>query len=792
MRELFPATCNKNGITPNDNDIVTQEQLLAVLSEIQALNDRLTSTINYIDEYKEANSNGIKTITLEAENIKASNAKISSLLEAAEVNITNGDFTTITVNELANIKKVVAEVIQITDNLITKGLTSETANISTATILDADISNLKAKTIEIENWLVKTFTVDTLKANVQIETPLLRAGNVTSDTVSATDTTTENLEATTATINKETVKESDITTLKTSNIVWQQYQTIVNPDEFFIQVPKFINGAYFLAAIDDTNTVCFTIEIQNSINNYYVSWSKTQPGFLEKFYIDRTDKTSQIYFKANTLGKSLTLKYASIGLENVAAPHEYDVLPINPETEYDIVYVDGHKYWNPVDLFNDGTAVGTLTLLPQTWEMSNTEGINYDTVTNVQFNVYRPNQDLNKEAAVEFNNVTTEKVNTKTVETPTFVTSDKDISAYDLSASENGTFINMKDGLKVKQWRKDGAKLSPFVPYDENNSSENRPLVYDSVNDVLKKATGDIDIPGDLTVGGNNNITGNTTINGTLETGNATVNGNTNITGNTTINGTLDVSGEAKLTGNTFVSGDLTVSGTVHSIDQEEVVADGDTVTLRANNNLPLATGQVSGIIVNKYNGTDDLAIVTDNEGTVRVGTGKGTDTTYTNIALNHSDGKYYTYENDTYTLLDPQPNGSMTSWTGKNVVDGYTHYATAVFTVIEKTSLQPLLTREEESDLTDGAVLVWNAEKTKAVGTIAPTNSMQTLVSKIVDGKISYEWGSAGSAGLAFIGTRAEYEVAKMIQEGNPGHIPAKAMVIITDEDDTLKGVEK
>ena len=187
----------------------------------------------------------------------------------------------------------------------------------------------------------------------------------------------------------------------------------------------------------------------------------------------------------------------------------------------------------------------------------------------------------------------------------------------------------------------------------------------------------------------------------------------------------------------------MTVSGTVHSIDQEEIVADGDTVTLRANNNLPLATGQVSGIVVNKYNGTDDLAIVTDNEGTVRVGTGKGTDTTYTNIALNHSDGKYYTYENNTYTLLDPQPNGNMTSWTGKDVVGGYTHYATAVFTVIEKTSLQPLLTREEESDLTDGAVLVWDAEKTKAIGT-APTNSMQTLVSKIVDGKISYEWGSA------------------------------------------------
>lgn len=762
MRELFSSTCNKDCTISNDN-AVTQEQLLAVLSEIQALNDRLTATINYIDEYKAANSNGIKTITLDAQNIKASNAKISSLLEAVEANITDGNFTTITVNELVNIKKAVAEVIQITDSLITKNATVETASIGTATILDADISNLKAKTIEIENWLIGTFTVDTLKANVQIETPLLRAANVTSDTVSATDTTTEKLEATNATINKETVKESDITTLKTSNIVWQQYQTIVNPDEFYIQVPKFINGTYFLAAIDDTNTVCFTIEIQNSINNYYVSWSKTQPGFLEKFYIDKTDKTSQIYFKANTLGKSLTLKYASIGLENVTAPHEYDVLPINPETEYDIVYADGHKYWNPVDLFNDGTAVGTLTLLPQTWEMSSNEGINYDTGTNVQFNVYRPNQDLNKEAVVEFNKVTTEKVNTKTVESPTFVTSDKDISAYDLSLFENGALINVKDGLKVKQWRKDGNELSPIVPYKPvNEAAANNPLIYDNVDDTLKRTK-------------------------TIALDKLNVK-------DATVESSLEVKGRVNAESDVYVSGDLFVAGGTHTTTTEDISAESDIITLRSNNNLSLETGQVSGIVVNKYNGIDDLSIVTDNEGTVRVGTGKGTTTSYTQIAYKNEDNKYYKYTVNgdgtySYSLLNPQPSGVLTDWEGKKQIDGYTLYSSAIFTVIEKTSLQPLLTREEENNLADGAVLLWNAEKTKAIGTIAPTNSMQTLISKITDGKISYEWGSAGSAGLAFIGTRAEYEVAKMIPEGNEGHIPNHSLVILTDETDTVKG---
>ena len=243
----------------------------------------------------------------------------------------------------------------------------------------------------------------------------------------------------------------------------------------------------------------------------------------------------------------------------------------------------------------------------------------------------------------------------------------------------------------------------------------------------------------------------------------------------------------------------MTISGTVHSIDQEEIVADGDTVTLRANNNLPLATGQVSGIVVNKYNGTDDLTVATGNDGTLRVGTAEGTDTNYTNIALNHSDGKYYTYENDTYTLIDPQPNGNMTSWTGKNVVDGYTHYATAVFTVIDTKTLAAIATRDEEANMNDGGVVVWDSDTISLKTVPLPTNNAQALVSKWTEDPDThvitkgYEWKSnVGGGGLAFVGTRAEYEVAKLIPEGKDGYIGPQTLVTITDEDDFITGESK
>lgn len=49
-----------------------------------------------------------------------------------------------------------------------------------------------------------------------------------------------------------------------------------------------------------------------------------------------------------------------------------------------------------------------------------------------------------------------------------------------------------------------------------------------------------------------------------------------------------------------------------------------------------------------------------------------------------------------------------------------------------------------------------------------------------------------SSAGGLAFVGTRAEYEVAKLIPEGQTGHIPSGTLVCITDENTYLKGEEK
>lgn len=60
----------------------------------------------------------------------------------------------------------------------------------------------------------------------------------------------------------------------------------------------------------------------------------------------------------------------------------------------------------------------------------------------------------------------------------------------------------------------------------------------------------------------------------------------------------------------------------------------------------------------------------------------------------------------------------------------------------------------------------------------------------KISAGNFFKNRSSAG--GLAFVGTRAEYEQAKLIPGGQTGHIPSGTLVCITDENTYLMGEQK
>ena len=761
MRNIFPNQEQTNNLFNQEKDVATKQDIQDLSNQIIAISDSLTNTSEKLSQYIASMGENITT-----GQINAVQAAISTL-EATNATLTSANITSLTVSGITALATLTADLATISSDLTVGGNVTVTGDVKGA---NATFEEITATTANIANWTVENLTVnkvnakeieaDDIKVNNSILTGHIDSSTAEIGTLHSSAITTDEIA-----VNGEiAAKAGMFDEAKVGNIHWLESVDYTDTD-VYLTLPHYENGTYYLRA-RGTNKTLFTIEVFNSVDNYFVKWSQAVGGNIAEMFKLGDGENSQlcIHIKVN---ESFKLEYATVcATPNVSAPNGSVNPPEKWETRYPVVFQHGCKFFRLVDLANQGSEAHVLSKRTTNVYADATQSYDFDGTSNITNYDYLPDQSLNTNDDVNFHEVHADAFETESLNITKDLTVGEKVKLPNIyngpaltdeekAALKDETLLIDENKITRKTTKEGAVQVKPFVPYDENNEVDNAPLVYDKVNDVLKKAT-DVEINGKLDVKGDTNLE------------------------------------KTNITGDAFISGDLTVSGTVHSVDQEEVVADGDTITLRANNNLPLGAGQVSGIVVNKYNGTDDLAIVTDNEGTVRVGTGKGTDTTYTNIALNHSDGKYYTYENDTYTLIDPQPNGNMTSWTGKEEVEGYTHYATAVFTVIEKTSLQPLLTREEESDLTDGAVLVWDSEKTKAVGTIAPTNSMQTLVSKIIDGKISYEWGSAGSAGLAFIGTRAEYEVAKMIPEGNEGHIPAKAMVIITDEDDTVKGDTK
>ena len=778
MRNIFPNQEQTNNLFNKEKDMATKQDIQDLSNQIIAISNSLSNTSEKLNQYIASMGENITT-----GQINAMQAAISTL-EATNATLTSANITSLNVSGITALNSLTADLATIASDLTVGGSLNVSGDVKGANALFDEIT---ATTANIANWVVENLTVNKITAT-EIEADSIKsngnviAGNIKSATATIGNIASNAITADTISVNDELfAKAGMFDEAKVGNIHWLESVDYTNTD-VYLTLPHYENGTYYLRATG-TNKTLFTIESFNSVDNYFVKWSQAVSGNIAEMFKLGDGENSQlcIHIKVN---EAFKLEYATIcATPNVSAPNGSVNPPEKWGTRYPVVYQHGCKFFRLVDLAHQGSDAHILSKRTTKVYADATQSYDFDGTSNITNYDYLPDQSLNTDDDVQFNKITTSESSATSSDISKDLTVGEKaklpniyngpaLTDEEKAALKDETLLIDENKISRKTTKAGTVQIKPFVPYDENNGAENSPLVYDPVNDVLKKAT-DVEVSGKLDV-----------------------KGDTNITGAATVGGTLDVSGNTKLTGDAFISGDLTVSGTVHSVEQEEVVANGDTITLRANNNLPLATGQVSGIVVNKYNGTDDLTVATGNDGTLRVGTARGTDTEYTNIALSHSDGKYYTWAGDAYTLIDPQPSGNMTAWTGKEEVEGYARYATATFTVVDTTTLAPLATRDEEENMNDGGVVVWDADTISMKTVPLPTNNAQALVSKWTEDPDThiitkgYEWKSnVGGGGLAFVGTRAEYEVAKLIPEGQDGYIGPQTLVTITDEDDIVEG---
>ena len=389
--------------------------------------------------------------------------------------------------------------------------------------------------------------------------------------------------------------------------------------------------------------------------------------------------------------------------------------------------------------------------------------------------------------------------------------------------------------ISRKTTKSSTTQVKPIVPYDENGTSatDDRPLVYDTTSDTIKKATGDITAPadlsvlGDLSVAGDTEYTGDTTFNGDV-----TVRKNINANEDVIIGGDIEVENDAMFRNDVSIAGDLYVSGIEHVNDTETSQSSGNYLVLRHNNQTPMATGEKSGIAVYNYKTGETATLTVDKNGVWRIADNTATITNHSNLW--YYDGIYYdtsfvqqTFVDEIKTsfdedeLADVVKNGNAfyhydgTSWFAVTLVNNHIVTDTTAITdasliatleSLTKSDLQffrslqiteisevenePLLTRSEASNLTNGAPLVWDATHTKATNSAASSGE-QVWKSSVdpVSGDIVYGWGQASSGSSFVFANMAAYNTAKLIPEGQAGHIPNNAIVIIENETNYLYG---
>ena len=403
-RQLYPIKDNIQDLFP-DGNYATVEQLTELASVVSSLAEQLNQANEALEAYKEQIRNGVQTTTLDASNIRATYANISGALSALEANITDIDCATIDVSDVANIERLVAQAAQIAGTLDADAITSSDINSANIEASVATIGRLIATTAEIDNWVVGIMTanrVDAVLGNittVNSETVNTEDLNVT-DTLVADKLQTRDFEVTTADI-----AGAKIGNISTSRITWKDYQTVIDADDFYIEIPHFNNGMYCLRCLSDNNIV-FSIEIFNSIDNYFVRWSQATQGWLQNIYSVGSDNTARLYFKCHNMDNgSLTLRFGYICDTDAGSPSTYDTMPVVPQANYEVVYQNGSKFFKNVDLAQSGSSAGTITKVVTDNRNLATQSYVYDGTNNVLNRDYLPDQSLNTDDSVHFHEV---------------------------------------------------------------------------------------------------------------------------------------------------------------------------------------------------------------------------------------------------------------------------------------------------------------------------------------------------------------------------------------------------
>lgn len=189
--------------------------------------------------------------------------------------------------------------------------------------------------------------------------------------------------------------------------------------------------------------------------------------------------------------------------------------------------------------------------------------------------------------------------------------------------------------------------------------------------------------------------------------------------------GTATVENDLEVNGNTVLNGNLTVKGTHTEEHSQDLFVGSDTITLRDNAATALQNGEVSGILINKYDGTDSLGLVTTNDGTLRVGELNLVYVYWTTDITSEKYGKYYSDAELTDEVTVPAGTTiySESEDPTKNLAKGYYK---------EKDETEAIATRDETINFGTDSIPYYDKTEQTFKATSVSKEDLESLQAKV------------------------------------------------------------
>lgn len=199
----------------------------------------------------------------------------------------------------------------------------------------------------------------------------------------------------------------------------------------------------------------------------------------------------------------------------------------------------------------------------------------------------------------------------------------------------------------------------------------------------------------------------------------------------------LQVNGTSTFNDTVYINKDLYVKGSTYDTHTEDLLVGSDFVTLRDGYEGSMGTTERAGLLVNKYDGANDLGVLARPDGTMTVGK-------FNTKHVYEKDGSYF--EDRDCTIAYTLPTGADLHEIGDETAEGVQEYW---YTVEDDT--EPLATRAEESDMENDYLTKWNSidknivtsatTEKRAVDTEIRSKSNEARIADLEAGKLNIDY---------------------------------------------------